>query len=751
MASANPQQAQQEHAVGISAYVSPDVPGFSCTVKQRYTDFLVNEIQSNGEILHLTTVSVPASGQGQKRRRNGSTNGINQDLGPSASNGTQAPDSEDPEMPRKKQRLDGDGEDVPTPAANEPLEEPSLNHEKTQQERKAEVISGFSKDDKSTLCSVFEEKIAHQILDLHADTVLHPERKPRDHRTVLTEVISDKSKRTEAHVTIRKIFNGRLETATLQDQPGVISIKAAPTKAPQGARGQLGVDGAIQKGKLGWNDLGGEYLHFTLYKENKDTMEALHYIATQLKIRANMFQFAGTKDRRGVTVQRVAIFRVRAEQVAGLNSQARGWRVGDFTYEKHGLDLGDAAGNEFLLTLRDCHFLGEDGMDSAQRLELAQKSVQTAAAMFQKSGYLNYYGLQRFGTYATGTHLIGQKMLQGDLESAVDCILTYDAQLLPEKQDESSVNKVPQDDIARADTIRKWRETGKYNEQDRSMPRRFQAESSIMQYLSKRDRKTGKLIQDSDWQGALTTIQRNLRLMYVHAYQSFVWNTVAGKRWELHGSQVVEGDMVIIGEKDGDEPIAKDQVDEDGEPVFHPAAHDTAQDADETFTRARPLSKAEAESGKYDVFDVVLPLPGFDVEYPANAIGKQYEEFMGSDVGGKLDPHNMRRKWKDSSLSGAYRKLMARAGPGFSMEARQYREDNEQMVETDLERLQRQQKSSSSNESQAGEAAQDRNVAGEKLAIVLKMQLGSSQYATMALRELTKGGAVNYRPDYSAR
>ena len=40
------------------------------------------------------------------------------------------------------------------------------------------------------------------------------------------------------------------------------------------------------------------------------------------------------------------------------------------------------------------------------------------------------------------------------------------------------------------------------------------------------------------------SIQRNMRLMYVHAYQSFVWNTVAGKRWEVYGNKTVEGDLV---------------------------------------------------------------------------------------------------------------------------------------------------------------------------------------------------------------
>jgi tRNA pseudouridine13 synthase len=246
--------------------------------------------------------------------------------------------------------------------------------------------------------------------------------------------------------------------------------------------------------------------------------------------------------------------------------------------------------------------------------------------------------------------------------------------------------------------------------------------------------------------------------MYVHAYQSFVWNTVAGKRWETFGKQVVEGDLVVVGEKERQEgttngKVAEEEVDEDGEPIIHPSASLDPNapfmpgEIVDPFVRARPLSKEEAASGRYTIFDIVLPLPGFDVVYPKNEIGKFYEHFMGSDEGGRLDPHNMRRSWKDISLSGDYRKMMARPlGRGVEVEVKAYGDVDEQLVQTDLEKLE---EANGGVEKTVETGKESSTTEKNKLAVILKMQLGSSQYATMALRELTKGGAVGFTPNYS--
>jgi len=623
------------------------------------------------------------------------------------------------------------------------------------------------------LKNIFDEKTTADICNLYAKSIARPERKTRDHGSLQSEVIGDKQMRTDAHINVRRIFSGRVDTMTNDDNTIAIKIAAAVNNHPN-ARALPGSKGKNNrpKGKVGWDELGGEHLHFTLYKENKDTMEVLYWIASQLKLHVKNFQFAGTKDRRGVTVQRVSAYRIAADRLQGVNPTLRQARLGGFKYMPQGLDLGDLYGNEFTITLRECTFPGQQG-DAAAQLELAKKIVGDAVSQFQERGFINYYGLQRFGTFAISTDTIGRKMLRGDLESAVEDILSFSPEALAaaDNPDQAST-KISHDDIARAEALHIWKTTKKSGAALDKLPRRFQAENALIRHLGWVDRKSGDLLRAKDWQGALQNIPRNLRLMYVHAYQSLVWNTVAGRRYELYGNKVVAGDLVLVHEhKDKEAYKQEDEetIDDAGEIIVRPAAHDTATSLEDKFERARALTPEEAASGKYTIFDLVLPLPGFDVMYPSNELGAFYTEYMGSEVGGKLNPRDMRRKWKDVSLSGSYRKLMAKP-QGLDWEVKPYFQDDEQLIQTDLDKLIAKAKEEGNADALGGAEAllgsdkslekslddktqEDTKMADgteeqQKLAVVIKMQLGSSQYATMALRELTKGGVTAFRPDF---
>jgi len=62
---------EREIRAGITEYVCPDNLGFTGVLKQRYTDFLVNEIGLDGQVLHLKSTNVP------KRERKGDARQVN--------------------------------------------------------------------------------------------------------------------------------------------------------------------------------------------------------------------------------------------------------------------------------------------------------------------------------------------------------------------------------------------------------------------------------------------------------------------------------------------------------------------------------------------------------------------------------------------------------------------------------------------------------------------------------------------------
>ena len=548
----------------------------------------------------------------------------------------------------------------------------------------------ISPKDEELLVSYFGPTLKDAILHFHGKILAKPEAKPAVFGSLFTAPITDRALRGRLHQDVRRIFASKLETEVIDD--GVITITAAPPvkPRPEGYTRQLNNRQSNPrqnrsnqpKGKVGWQELGGQFLHFSLYKENKDTMEVISYLARSLKTQPRDFAFAGTKDRRAATVQRVSVYRQHADQLARLNRTLNNARIGDFKHEKHRLELGELYGNLFTITLRDCHFSNDEELDIESRVALANKVVGNAVQHLQSHGFINYYGLQRFGTFGIGTDEIGRKILQNDFEGAVNAILHCSEQSLAVALDpntEKPTDRIGRDDLDRAYAIHLFKGLGKGHEAVQKMPPKFSAERNIIQHLSSGNK-------SNDYVGALMTITRGLRLMYVHAYQSLVWNVAASERWARYGDKVIKGDLVIMDTR-AEQVTNGDEVDESGEVVIRPAADDFAVTHDDLYERARSLTAEEAESGRYTIFDIVLPTPGFDIVYPDNDIGDFYKEFMGGERGGSLDPGDMRRKNKDFSLSGSYRKLLGVVKQGLNFEVKIYYEENEQLVETDLEKL----------------------------------------------------------------
>ncbi|KAL8889091.1 MAG: hypothetical protein Q9215_003590 [Flavoplaca cf. flavocitrina] len=852
----------KEVQCGIVEYIGPHLPGFAGILKKRYTDFLVNEILPNGQVIHLDNLQKP-SDHGQLS--------TTASKNPQEQHSRQANPLEEKPRPQfvstnlnkvdetsrkretvymrhgadslslvdRNENLHGEGRagsealkplgsdskhsetgvshlneeqdaastkesKIPPTRNAEPAESPCATQpgltgtvggwqayaeSNTNGEGLAKSSFQLSDVDKDLLASYFDSEVVDQILALFQRILASPQRKARDFGTVTTKPI-EREVRTDIHQALRRIFSSRLDSTT--DGDGAMVIAAANSKSNSGwknnaGRNDRGSKPQQPKGKASWAELGGDYLHFTLYKENKDTMEVISYLAKILKLRPQLFQFAGTKDRRGITVQRASVYRTLAKRLADVGRTLRNAAIGNFEYHPQGLQLGDLTGNEFVITLRDCHFEGLGELDVDAKIEPASTVVGTAIKNFSEHGFINYYGLQRFGSFSTGTHTIGRSMLQGDFKAACEAILRFNPFVLAAAQQDPGQedSNVSRDDMARALALHAFATTGRSQAALNQLPRKFSAEAGLIRHLARAD-------QRNDYYGALQTISRNLRLMYVHAYQSLVWNTAASSRWKAHGNRVLPGDLVLVSEHPDphtqtDNNISK--VDQDGEPIVAAEPSDRAYTTDEIFTRARAVTESElASSGcKITIFDIVLPTPGYDILYPANDTANIYKEFMASEEGGGLDPYDMRRKWKDVSLSGSYRKLLAKPLGKVDWEIKAYgaNGEDEQFVETDAEKLEKAKRGNrarndkqveeqmdtasekegvvadpaigNGNTNEEGKSltstattdSVDQEPRNDKIAVILKLQLGSSTYATMALRELMKqGGVKTWKAEY---
>lgn len=619
-----------ETDVGITSYISQDLAGFTGTLKQRYTDFLVNEIDLQDNVIHFTDEGIPDKKQRRRERR-------------------------------EKERDETEANE------GEPKEDPKE----------------------------FELNAAHRIklLEIFGEEELSKieELLKTGQKFESVKIFNEKKTRGEIHKLFREAFESKIETKTtdkntFQFSLGTRNSRAFKPKQQIDTKDENGVE------NYGLGPLK-DFLHFNLYKENKDTMEAANLISKFLRLQPKQIRYAGTKDRRGVTVQKLCISKIKVERVNSLNRTLRGLKLGSFSYEDQSLSLGDLHGNEFLITLRD--------VQSLDPTQLIDSVVEKSLESLKSKGFINYYGMQRFGTFSVSTHTIGKEILLGNWKAAAELILSDQEFALPDSKESRKI----------------WSETKDAQKAAELMPRKCVAESTILKYLSTEKKEENGDYKEHAYFQAIMKIPRNLRIMYGHAYQSYIWNSIASLRVDKYGLKVVAGDLVI------DESEEKAAL-EGAEPV-EAFEEDVRTDK---YQRARPVTEEEAASGKFSIYDIVLPTPGFDINYPGIPdIEAGYTDLMAKDG---LDPKDMVRKVKEFSFAGSYRQLIGKV-KNLEYQIRHYEESTQQLVYTDLELL---------NKKQKGEIVDQvlPDQGGSRTAIILKFQLDVSAYATMALREVMK-------------
>ncbi|KAJ1719448.1 multisubstrate pseudouridine synthase 7 [Coemansia erecta] len=504
-------------------------------------------------------------------------------------------------------------------------------------------------------------------------------------------LLLDRSLDKEQRRAVYRVTNNFFGTAVRVDTvDGQLRFARTGRRAAAGERG--GSKKPQQKRSRGWGaqwNHVGDHCHFVLQKENSDTMDVVQQLAQLLRVNVRAFGTAGTKDKRAVTVQRCSAHRVAHERLQQVSRRMRGARLGNFSYGS-GLRLGDLAGNRFVIVLR---FV--EGADEG--------SVGAALESVRERGFVNYFGLQRFGSHSVASHEVGRAALRADWREAVDLVLR------------PRVGESLAMEAARA----LWAAGDVAGALEKMPPRGALAERAVLRRLLSKDAGASK-----NWAAAFAAIPHNLRLMYVHAFQSLVWNRAASCRVREFGvERAVPGDLALrrgAGQLTLLSPDA-DEAEEGAGAEEGAAAEEQPQQRVPRQQQQVELV-TEANCHEFSIFDVVLPLPGCSVTYPGHSVRLVYEQTLASS--GLLLETFGTQGAREYRLQGAYRHVLTRPRD-FEHAWMRFNDASLALARSDSQKIE-------------GTHEPESIAWGEHCALKLAFDLPSSAYATMMLREVMR-------------
>eukprot|EP01083_Nonionella_stella_P213414 769774_1 len=585
-----------ENSVGILQFAN-EMPEIQCIIKQRYSDFLVEEIGLDGQIQRLRSFELPP-------------------------------------------------------------EEQKIKEEEPTEEDAGKALDEIKKFVCDTKAAEFEKFVSPDA-DILGDFIFHTEQ--------------DKAKRTAVHIAIKRYFP-QLTSSTVEDSIGDKCIRLTYSRAP--AKQRKGAPNEIWKSRKAdprWPKGRPDYLRFVLYKENFETHKSMRLLADRIRMNAKFFSYAGMKDKRGITSQLMSVKRVTAKRLTDAVKNIKQLSVGNFQYSFEKINLGDLMGNHFVVTLRDV--VGPSDADLNAALEAVRAH-----------GFINYYGMQRFGTGAVATHVVGRAVVRKDWNQVLALLL------LPRDGEMQEYAHCREMLVDTADLGKVLNEA----------PTRNQTIASLLEALTR---------APNDLAGAFMKLPRKLSMLFPHAYQSYVWNSAVSYRLAEFPQEPIVGDLVYV--KDEQESTCQDGS---AQNPSQPAARVSAKSK-----RVRALTEADLATGCYSIFDVVMPLPGDDVEMPKNAVGEKIVAIMKEDG---VEMKMFKSNEKSLHLFGDYRNIIVRAG-NLSWKIKHYDDVNVQLAMTSRDELR-------------GGVEPEDVPNGQMRALVLAFDLPTCSYATMLIREVSR-------------
>jgi len=255
----------------------------------------------------------------------------------------------------------------------------------------------------------------------------------------------------------------------------------------------------------------GRFIIASVTTRNWETNRLVRILSRSMNISRERIGFAGTKDKRAVTTQLMSF---EADDGSLSKVDLKDIHINETYRSKQSIRIGDLIGNRFEINVTDC-------TKSEENIRSTMDSV--TSDIKAAGGFPNYFGVQRFGTSRPITHLVGEKIIRGDIRGAVDIYLSKLSD--HEFPDTTEARKMLADRSSFEDAIK-------------IMPKTMSFERTLAEHLIK---------HPDDDAGAISKLPSNLQMMFTHAYQSYLFNLMLSKRMELNIplNQPAEGDVVI--------------------------------------------------------------------------------------------------------------------------------------------------------------------------------------------------------------
>lgn len=352
----------------------------------------------------------------------------------------------------------------------------------------------------------------------------------------------------------------------------------------------------------------GKYLVLELTKHDWDTHHLTRTLSKILQISQKRISVAGTKDKRALTTQKISIFDIDASEIEKIHLKDIELKV--LGRSRKSVELGDLWGNEFIITIRDIASSPEETGDLLEK---------TTNDILIQGGVPNFFGVQRFGSVRPVTHLVGKAIVEGDFEKAA---LLYIGDSFPAEPEETKKAR------------QSVKETRDFKEGLKTYPLRLGHERAMMNHL---------IANPDDFAGSFLVLPKNLYRMFVHGYQSYIYNIIICRRIEkgLPLNQAVEGDIVCFKND-----------------VGLPDSSKTEKVTAETVNAMNRLIKRNRAF-------ITAPLPGYNTEF-ASGIPGEIEQEVIQELKVPLTGFNI-EEIPEMSSKGIRREVLLQVEPKFEV------------------------------------------------------------------------------------